>query len=233
MEKNFFSDIYARSKLLLLGASGITKHDINYDIAKQAAVNFGGYLWTPTARPGINNLILERIILNRNHLVFTRIESWLPQTVCYKSDEDYIDEVLVLYGSVFDSENEYKSGSYLLRDNVVSQKFWTTQGCLIYSKSIKKGFYADSLSSIECGSLLRSHSYAFVRLSNNSYLLSFNDDYIVPLSWFNFNVEILILSGVIHQNEKKYTQGFWIRFPISFVGKLSMHKGCRIFLRFF
>lgn len=200
----------------------MAREAIRGDPTRREVVDTAGMEWSPSPSPSV--------LRKRLHLVgeaesgqVTSLVRYQPGSRFPEHDHPEGEEILVLEGVFSDHRGDHPAGSYLLSPEGFRHGPWSDPGCLLFVKLRQYGGAERTCVDIDtraqawqptardglCQKLL----YADPRFPDAVRLERFAPGASAGVQERPGGVEILVLEGVLEDEQGRYAQGTWLRLP--------------------
>ena len=212
---------------------------VHADISERIVIKPEDYSWEPSAVPGVQQMVLDRIVSEMAHS--TTIMRYTTGSECAAWVQHGDEEVFVLDGTFTDEDGEYSTGAYVRNPKgTASTRRVAANGSTLFMKShpfakndkqrtvidTKKATWRPGVA--EGLQVMPLHEYegehvALVRWA--------------PHTQFNLHShrggeEILVLEGVFYDEYDCYPTGTWIRSPhLSHHTPFTREEGALIYVK--
>ncbi len=212
---------------------------MNADFQKRAVIKPEDYLWTPSAIPGVEEIMLDRI--DDGMTPTTTVARYLANSEFPSSTHKDGQEIFVLDGSFADEHREYLAGTYVRKPmGIASTLRVGANGSTMFIKSHQIPKNDTQRTVIETNKakwrpgvitglqVMPLHEFggehvALVRWAPNTQF---------TLHSHRGGEEILVLDGVFFDEHDRYPKGTWIRSPhLSHHTPFTKQEGALIYVK--
>ncbi len=221
---------------------------INSDFNQRVVVRPGDVNWTPTAMPGVERQMLERI--GEEIARATSIVRYAPGSSFHSHTHGGGEEILVLEGGFSDQYGEYSPGAYLRNPIGSSHAPYSETGCTLLVKlhqfdlSDQLSLVIDTRSEVSrkrCERQQTDWQEGMVRGLSVLPLHTHGGEHTALVRWaagtrFNRHQhwggeEIYVIEGTFQDEYGDYPQGSWLRSPHRSQHSPFSEHGCLIYVK--
>jgi anti-sigma factor ChrR (cupin superfamily) len=214
---------------------------INADFSARAVVAGDGYEWIASPLPGVDRVMLDRI--GGEVARATSIVRYAPASRFSEHVHGGGEEFLVLKGIFSDASGDYPAGSYIRNPIGTRHAPWSEAGCTIFVKLQQfapddtRQFALDTCAAdwqagpVEGVDFLPLHAHESAHGSERVRLARYAPGARFPHHDHPCGEEILVLDGVLADEDGSYGAGTWLRLPPGSAHAPSSDAGCLLYVK--
>ncbi|MFD2205291.1 cupin domain-containing protein [Kiloniella antarctica] len=207
---------------------------LNADFTQTIIVKPENTNWSPSPAKGVERIMLDRIgeeVARATTIVRFAKDKYFPE-----HQHDGGEEFFVLEGVFSDQYGDFPAGTYVRNPVGTSHSPHTVKGCIIFVKLWQFDQGDDKQFSIN------TNTAQWISSTNPDQkilpLHHFNDEIVQMEKWASGSfihrvapkggVEILVLEGSLQDNNERYPQRTWLRYPEAEILNFTVTEDCTL-----
>ncbi|MFQ3221636.1 MAG: hypothetical protein ACI96W_004027 [Paraglaciecola sp.] len=233
----FWQQLYEQSQEVDLEHMPVEHMQLNHNLAQSASLDLGKAGWLPSPAKGVKRLMLEREGGEKT-IRATSIVAYAANSRFAPHEHPKGEEFFVLAGIFSDEQGDYPAGTYVRNPPGSSHQPFSREGCLIWVKLQQFSPYDQQNIVIDELQKLAdvSNDQWYTKVLFDGYetveMVYTSETCILPEQWLKKGVEILLLSGELCCDERRYLQGHWLRLPPNTKGPLKAQKNSQLLIKY-